>query len=128
MEYIRHLIETNDGKMMYLFIILNIAMIFDVISGVISAYLNKEQQSKLGINGLLRKSLIFMVTLLLLLGCALIPQGTAFVVMTLSTLILMEVQSIIENIGKCKMSEYEFLKKRLSQLPGKKEDVKDEDK
>lgn len=128
MEYIRHLIDTNDGKMMYLFIILNIAMIFDVISGVISAYLNKEQQSKLGINGLLRKSLIFMVTLLLLLGCALIPQGTAFVVMTLATLILMEVQSIIENIGKCKMSEYEFLKKRLAQLSSKKEDVEDEDK
>lgn len=110
---IRHMVESDDGMLIYLFFLLTIAMVFDWLTGTITAYMLKKQSSKIGINGLLKKCLIFITAIMIILCSIIIPQGTLFTFAVLIGLILMQLQSILENLQKVNLKESFFLKKLI---------------
>lgn len=110
MDVVRNIIQSEDGEIMYLFFLLCITMIADYVTGTIVAYINKEQNSKIGTNGILKKCLIFITTVVLMVCSVLIPTGNAFIIVTLFGLVGMQLQSIAENCKKVNLVEGTYLK------------------
>ncbi len=118
LEYLRHMASNCDGKITFLFILLTWSMMFDWLSGTIVAYINKEASSKIGINGILRKILIFLGTITILLCSVVIPESGMFVITTLIALLVMELQSINENFKKANIKETTIFNKLIDMLKG----------
>ena len=91
-EWLRHFLETDDSKILFILALINMAMIIDFITGTIAAKVNSNIKfnSKAGING------IFIPLSVLVPG----DMGVALVYTLYIGYLVMELKSIAENLGK----------------------------
>lgn len=103
-EFLKSCVQTQESKVLFILMIIAVAMIIDFITGTIAAYVNPEIQfkSKAGINGILRKIASMLLLIVFLPVSVLIPgnAGMALVYTLYFGYLIMEVKSIIENVGK----------------------------
>jgi toxin secretion/phage lysis holin len=113
-EQLRYLLEAEDSKITFILSLIAISMIIDFGSGIIAAYANKEVTSKKGINGILRKATSLVVLIFLIPVSVLIPSpaGTSVLWTLYLGYLLMELQSILENLAKMG-EEVDLIKKFL---------------
>lgn len=95
---------TEEGKILFILMIIAIVMIVDFITGTIAAVVNPkiEFKSKAGINGILRKIASMLALIIFIPISVVIPggAGTALVYTLYIGYLLMELRSIIENLNK----------------------------
>lgn len=112
----------GHSNYMYLLMLICFAMIIDFLSGTISARVNKkiEFQSKVGINGILKKILAMILLLFFIPICMLIPNnvGTSLLYTLYLGYFLMELQSILENYKKLgiNISIFEDIQNKMKTL------------
>lgn len=96
------LFSSGEGKIIYLLGLIAAAMIIDFISGCICAKMTGEFKSKIGINGILKKMVSMMVLLLFFMMNFLLPEGIGFSLTAVlyTGYLMMEIQSILENMDK----------------------------
>lgn len=96
------LFSSGEGKIIYLLGLIAAAMIIDFISGCICAKMTGEFKSKTGINGILKKMVSMMVLLLFFMMNFLLPEGIGFSLTAVlyTGYLMMEIQSILENMDK----------------------------
>ena len=103
-EFLKHFLETEDGKILYLLSMINLAMIIDFITGTIAAKVNSNItfNSKAGINGILRKLGSILVMVFFIPISVLIPgdTGTILIYTLYIGYLIMELKSITENLNK----------------------------
>lgn len=103
-EYLRHLIATEDNKVIFILTLIAIAMIIDFISGTIAAKINPDIkfESKKGINGILRKLISIIVMIFFIPLSVIMPNGVGATLVYVLYLgyLLMELKSILENLQK----------------------------
>ncbi|MFM1542283.1 phage holin family protein [Helcococcus ovis] len=103
-EYLRHLIATEDNKVIFILTLIAIAMIIDFVSGTIAAKINPDIkfESKKGINGILRKLISIIVMIFFIPLSVIIPNavGATLVYVLYLGYLLMELKSILENLQK----------------------------
>lgn len=103
-EYLRHLIATEDNKVIFILTLIAIAMIIDFLSGTIAAKINPDIkfESKKGINGILRKLISIIVMIFFIPLSVIIPNGVGATLVYVLYLgyLLMELKSILENLQK----------------------------
>lgn len=103
-DYLHHMAESPEGKVIYILSIICLLMIIDFITGTIAAWRNTDIKfsSQEGINGILRK----LVSMIVLVACipvsALVPveMGVAALFVLYVGYMLMEFKSILENLSK----------------------------
>lgn len=103
-EYLHHMAESPEGKVIYILSIICLLMIIDFVTGTIAAWRNTDIKfsSQEGINGILRK----LVSMIVLVACipvsALVPveMGVAALFVLYVGYMLMEFKSILENLSK----------------------------
>lgn len=105
MDFLRHIIQSEDGKILYLLALIAITMIIDFITGAIGAWVNKdiEFRSKEGINGILRKIASMLTLLIFVPVSVLIPNdaGVALMYTLYIGYLAFELKSILENLNRC---------------------------
>ena len=103
-EWLRHFMETEDGKILFILTLIVSAMIIDFLTGTIAAKVNSNItfNSKAGINGILRKLASISIMLFFIPLSVLIPAGAgvALVYTLYIGYLVMELKSIAENLGK----------------------------
>ena len=103
-EWLRHFIETEDGKILFILTMIVSAMIIDFVTGTIAAKINSNItfNSKSGINGILRKLASISIMVFFIPLSVLIPAGAgvALVYTLYIGYLVMELKSITENLGK----------------------------
>ena len=103
-EWLRHFMETEDGKILFILTLIVTAMIIDFLTGTIAAKVNSNItfNSKAGINGILRKLASISIMVFFIPLSVLIPAGTgvALVYTLYIGYLVMELKSIAENLGK----------------------------
>ena len=103
-EWLRHFIETEDGKILFILTLIVSAMIIDFLTGTIAAKVNSNItfNSKAGINGILRKLASISIMVFFIPLSVLIPAGAgvALVYTLYIGYLVMELKSIAENLGK----------------------------
>nr|DAM56496.1 MAG TPA: holin [Caudoviricetes sp.] len=103
-EWLRHFMETEDGKILFILTLIVSAMIIDFLTGTIAAKVNSNItfNSKVGINGILRKLASISIMLFFIPLSVLIPAGAgvALVYTLYIGYLVMELKSIAENLGK----------------------------
>ena len=103
-EWLRHFIETEDGKILFILTMIVSAMIIDFVTGTIAAKINSNItfNSKAGINGILRKLASISIMVFFIPLSVLIPAGAgvALVYTLYIGYLVMELKSITENLGK----------------------------
>ncbi|MBC2575227.1 phage holin family protein [Peptostreptococcus canis] len=124
-DFFRDCVQTQESKILFILMIIAIAMIVDFITGTIAAYVNPKIkfQSKAGINGILRK-IASMLLLIVFLPVSVLIPGNAGIALTYTLYfgyLLMEVKSIIENVGKngTNTSLFSDVVSKLSKLDNK---------
>lgn len=103
-DYLHHMSESPEGKVIYILSIICLLMIVDFLTGTVAAWRNPEIKfrSQEGINGILRK----LVSMIVLVACipvsALVPveMGVAALFVLYVGYMLMEFKSILENLSK----------------------------
>ena len=103
-DYLHHMSESPEGKVIYILSILCLLMIVDFLTGTVAAWRNPEIKfrSQEGINGILRK----LVSMIVLVACipvsALVPveMGVAALFVLYVGYMVMEFKSILENLSK----------------------------
>lgn len=102
--FLRQLIQTQDGKILFTLGAIAIAMMIDFLTGTVAAKINPkiDFRSKEGINGILRKIcsitlMIFFIPLSILLPN---DTGVAFLYVMYVGYLLFELKSILENLNK----------------------------
>ena len=102
--YVLKLIETAEGRVMYVLTAICVAMIIDFLSGTFAAKINPniEFKSKIGINGIIRKLASVILLMFFILLAPLIPGGAGLGLLYVLYLgyLGMEVKSILENYQK----------------------------
>ncbi|MGL4617092.1 MAG: phage holin family protein [Mycoplasmoidaceae bacterium] len=98
-------------------IILICFMILDYITGLLRAYINKEISSNIGLKGITRKGLIFIIIIIAVLLDRLINDSN-FIFRTLVSYFYIsnEAISILENSGALGLPIPEKIKEALAQL------------
>ena len=103
-EFLKHFLETEDGKILYLLSMISLAMILDFLTGIIAAKINSNitVNSKAGINGILRKIGSILVMVFFIPISVLIPgdTGTILIYTLYIGYLVMELKSIVENLNK----------------------------
>lgn len=103
-EWLRHFMETEDGKILFILTLIVTAMIIDFLTGTIAAKVNSNItfNSKAGINGILRKLASISIMVFFIPLSVLIPAGAgvALVYTLYIGYLVMELKSIAENLGK----------------------------
>lgn len=103
-DFLKQFLETEDGKILYLLSMINLAMIIDFITGTIAAKVNSNItfNSKAGINGILRKLGSILVMVFFIPISVLIPgdTGTILIYTLYIGYLIMELKSITENLNK----------------------------
>lgn len=103
-EYLHHMAESPEGKVIYILSIICLLMIIDFITGTIAAWRNTDIKfsSQEGINGILRKLVSMIVLVACILVSALVPveMGVAALFVLYVGYMLMEFKSILENLSK----------------------------
>ena len=105
-NFLRKLIETEDGLILYALALIVIMEIVDFASGTFAAIVNPdvEDKSRIGINGLIRKVLGIFMLLLLIQMSVLLPEKTGFMFLYSIYIgyLVFTFQSLIENYQKVK--------------------------
>lgn len=103
-DYLERFIVDADHKAIYVLALICGAMVIDFLSGTLAAKINPdiEFQSKLGINGILRKVASIVLLLFFIPLAPLIPAGVGvgLVYVLYIGYLLMELKSILENYKK----------------------------
>ena len=126
-EFLRELIATEDGLILFLLGLIVVMEIIDFFSGTVAAIISPgiEYQSKVGINGLLRKIQgIILLTVLIPISVLLPEQtGVAFLYTIYVGYLILTFKSLVENYGKAKgdTSVFENVVATLEKLIGGKE-------
>ena len=126
-EFLRELIATEDGLILFLLGLIVVMEIIDFFSGTFAAIISPgiEYQSKVGINGLLRKIQgIILLTVLIPISVLLPEQtGVAFLYTIYVGYLILTFKSLVENYGKAKgdTSVFENVVATLEKLIGRKE-------
>lgn len=105
-EFLRHMIETEDGMVLFLLGLITILEIVDFATGSFAAVINPniEYKSKVGIIGLFRKVLGIILLLVLIPISVLLPEqtGVAFLYTTYMGYLVLTLKSLVENHAKAK--------------------------
>lgn len=103
-DFLKHLVDTQDGLILFILGLIAIAMIFDFLTGTIAAKINPniEFKSKAGINGILRKISSIVVMIFFIPLSVLLPNdtGVALLYVLYVGYLSFEVTSILENLAK----------------------------
>ena len=125
-DFLRNLIATDDGLILFLLGLIVTMEIIDFFSGTFAAIISPgiEYQSKVGINGLLRKIQgIILLTVLIPISVLLPEQtGVAFLYTIYVGYLILTFKSLVENYGKAKgdTSVFENVATTLEKLIGRK--------
>lgn len=128
-SYLEQLIQTQDGKILFVLTLIAIAMAIDFITGSWSARFSKDltPNSNAGINGILRKVASLTLMLFFIPLSVLIPYGAG--TLLLYTLyigyLLNEILSILENFEKMGIKT-DLFESFLTVIRGKLETKEDE--
>ena len=126
-DFLRELIATEDGLILFLLGLIVSMEIIDFFSGTFAAIINPsiEYRSKIGIKGLLRKIQgIILLTVLIPISILLPEQtGVAFLYTIYIGYLILTFKSLVENYGKAKgdTSVFENVVAALEKLIGRKE-------
>lgn len=105
-DFLRELIATDDGLVLFLLSLIVVMEIVDFFSGTFAAIINHdiEYQSKIGINGLLRKIQGIALLVILIPMSVLLPEqtGVAFLYTIYVGYLSLTFKSLVENYGKAK--------------------------
>ena len=125
-EFLRELIATEDGLILFLLGLIVAMEIIDFFSGTFAAIINPgiEYQSKIGINGLLRKIQGIVLLTVLIPMSILLPEqtGVAFLYTIYIGYLILTFKSLVENYGKAKgdTSIFDNVTATLEKLIGRK--------
>lgn len=102
--FLKNLIDSQDGQILYILSLIAIAMIIDFFTGTIAAKINPSIDfvSKKGINGILRKLCSMIVMIFFVPVAVLLPNDTGIALLYVTYLgyLLFEVTSVLENLKK----------------------------
>ncbi|MEG1504351.1 MAG: phage holin family protein [Enterococcus sp.] len=92
----------QEPRLLFVLSLICLAMLLDLVTGLIAAKLSKQLSSKIGINGLLRKIASILLLLFFLPVASLIPLqiGSALLYAFYLSFLMMELHSILENYEK----------------------------
>ena len=103
-EFLRQMIDTPEGKAIYILTLIFVVMMVDFLTGSLAAWMNPKVNfnSNAGINGLLRKFTSILVLFLCIPISILMPSEIGMIALYVLYLgyLLMEVKSIFENMEK----------------------------
>ncbi|MBS4750962.1 phage holin family protein [Carnobacteriaceae bacterium zg-ZUI78] len=103
-EFLRDLIKTQDGAILFILGAIAIAMILDFLTGTVAAKINPKIDfiSKKGIDGILRKICSLSLMLFFIPLSVLLPNetGTAALYVLYIGYLAFELKSILENLAK----------------------------
>ena len=125
-DFLRNLIATDDGLILFLLGLIVVMEIIDFFSGTFAAIINPgiEYQSKVGINGLLRKIQGIVLLTVLIPISVLLPEqtGVAFLYTIYIGYLILTFKSLVENYGKAKgdTSVFDNVTATLEKLIGRK--------
>lgn len=126
-EFLRNVIATEDGLILFLLGLIVTMEIIDFFSGTFAAIINPaiEYKSKIGINGLLRKIQGIVLLIVLIPMSILLPEqtGVAFLYTIYIGYLILTFKSLVENYGKAKgdTSIFENVTNAFDKLIGRKE-------
>lgn len=126
-NYLRNMIATEDGLVLFLLTLIVIMEIIDFFSGTFAAIINQgiEYKSKVGINGLIRKMLGVILLTVLIPMSVLLPEqtGVAFLYTIYVGYLILTFKSLVENYGKAKgdTTIFENVATTLEKLISRKE-------
>ena len=126
-DFLRSIIATEDGLIIFLLGLITAMEIIDFFSGTFAAIINSaiEYQSKIGINGLLRKIQGIVLLTVLIPMSILLPEqtGVAFLYTIYIGYLTLTFKSLVENYGKAKgdTSIFANVVATLEKLIGRKE-------
>ncbi|QBX21079.1 endolysin [Streptococcus phage Javan553] len=124
-DFLRELIATEDGLVLFLLGLIVTMEIVDFLSGTFAAMINPdiEYKSKIGINGLIRKMMGIILLTVLIPMSVLLPEqtGVAFLYTIYVGYLILTFKSLIENYGKAKgdTSIFENVTAAFEKLIGK---------
>ena len=105
-EFLRELIVTEDGLVLFLLGLIVTMEIVDFLSGTFAAMINPDIdcRSKIGINGLIRKIMGIILLTVLIPMSVLLPEqtGVAFLYTIYVGYLILTFKSLVENYGKAK--------------------------
>lgn len=105
-DFLRDLIVTEDGLVLFLLALIVSMEIIDFFSGTFAAIINPtiEYKSKIGIHGLLRKIQGIVLLTVLIPMSVLLPEntGVAFLYTIYIGYMILTFKSLVENYGKAK--------------------------
>ena len=125
-DFLRNIIATEDGLILFLLGLIVAMEIIDFFSGTFAAIINPgiEYQSKIGINGLLRKIQGIVLLTVLIPMSILLPEqtGVAFLYTIYIGYLILTFKSLVENYGKAKgdTSIFDNVTATLEKLIGRK--------
>ncbi|MGQ7536896.1 phage holin family protein [Streptococcus suis] len=123
-DFLRELIATEDGLVLFLLGLIVTMEIVDFLSGTFAAMINPDinYQSKIGINGLIRKMMGIILLTILIPMSVLLPEqtGVAFLYTIYVGYLILTFKSLVENYGKAKgdTSIFENVTAALEKLLG----------
>ncbi|HFR3976495.1 TPA: phage holin family protein [Streptococcus suis] len=124
-DFLRELIATEDGLVLFLLGLIVVMEIVDFLSGTFAAMINPdiEYKSKIGINGLIRKMMGIILLTVLIPMSVLLPEqtGVAFLYTIYVGYLILTFKSLVENYGKAKgdTSIFENVTAAFEKLIGK---------
>lgn len=124
-DFLRELIATEDGLVLFLLGLIVTMEIVDFLSGTFAAMINPdiEYKSKIGINGLIRKMMGIILLTVLIPMSVLLPEqtGVAFLYTIYVGYLILTFKSLVENYGKAKgdTSIFENVTAAFEKLIGK---------
>ncbi|MFC4771576.1 phage holin family protein [Enterococcus hermanniensis] len=91
-----------EPRLLFVLSLISVAMLLDLLTGLIAAKILKQLSSKIGINGLLRKIASILLLLFFLPVSSLIPLqiGSALLYAFYLSFLMLELHSILENYEK----------------------------
>lgn len=105
-DFLRGLVATEDGLILFLLACILVLEAIDFLTGTFAAVVNPDidYQSKVGINGMIRKMLGFVLLTTLIPLSVLLPEqaGIAFLYTFYLGYIMLTFKSLVENYGKAK--------------------------
>lgn len=120
--FLKNLMESQDGQILYILGLIAIAMIIDFFTGTIAAKINPSIDfvSKKGINGILRKLCSMIVMIFFVPLSILLPNDTGIALLYVTYLgyLLFEITSVLENLKKMGM-DVDLFKRFVEQLKKK---------
>lgn len=103
-EYLKELVNTQDGKILFILALIAGAMIIDFLTGTVAAKINDKIKfvSQKGIDGILRKIASMIVMIFFIPLSVLLPNDTGVALLYTMYLgyLMFELVSILENLKK----------------------------